>query len=71
MDTGVRSGAVRNGHHRSPMLGERLPTLSPVTSSGVRRWPGMFVHFTILSNDLDSAEYKQALDVMKSGIREK
>lgn len=40
-------------------------------TAGVRRWPGMFVHFTILSNDLDSAEYKQALDVVKSGIREK
>ena len=40
-------------------------------TAGVRRWPGTFVHFTILSNDLDSAEYKQALDTVKSGIVEK
>lgn len=39
-------------------------------TAGVRRWPNAFVHFTILSNDLESEEYRQALDVVKSAFRQ-
>ena len=37
---------------------------------GIRHWPGVFANFTILSNDLESAEYKQALEFVKSGVRQ-
>lgn len=39
-------------------------------TAAVRRWPGVMAMFTILSNETDSASYKQALGVMRSGIRQ-
>lgn len=39
-------------------------------TAGVRRWAGTLVHFTILSNDLESDDYADALDVVRSGIHE-
>ena len=40
-----------------------------LATAGVRSWPGVFGLFTILSNQAESATYKTALDVVRTGVK--
>ena len=41
-----------------------------LATSGIRRWPGVFMLFTVLSNQTDSAAYKVAMKVITRDIRD-
>ena len=41
-----------------------------LATSGIRRWPGVFMLFTVLSNQTDSAAYKAAMRVITRDIRD-
>ena len=45
--------------------GEKL-----ISTTGMRSWKGAYFLFTLLSNSRDSGEFRKALDVVRSGIRE-
>jgi hypothetical protein len=45
--------------------GERL-----VSTTGIRSWKGAYLVFTLLSNSRDSAAYRQALEIVRSGVKE-
>jgi len=39
-------------------------------TEGIRSWPGVSLHFTILTNELTSDEYRAALEILTQGLRE-
>ena len=41
-----------------------------LATSGIRRWPGVFMLFTVLSNQTESAAYQAALRLIARDIRE-
>ena len=49
---------------RNPEDERRLAT------SGMRRWRGVFMRFTVLSNDIESAAYKAAMRLVAREIRD-
>ncbi len=39
-------------------------------TKGIRAWGGLFLQFTVLSNSLESADYRLGRDIALSGVRE-
>jgi hypothetical protein len=53
------------------LVGKPLPAGEHrMSTTGIRSWSQAYVVFTLLSNSRDGAEYRQALEIVRSGLRE-
>ena len=53
------------------LVGKPLPKDERrLATSGMRRWRGVFMLFTVLSNDIESAAYKAAMRLVARDIRD-
>jgi hypothetical protein len=63
-------GAYMSFTDRS-LVGKKLPPGERlISTTGIRSWKGAYLVFTLLSNSRDSAACRQALDIVRSGVKE-
>lgn len=53
------------------LVGKTLPAGEHrMSTTGIRSWSGAYLVFTLLSNAREGAEYRQALEIVRSGVKE-
>ena len=63
-------GAYMTFTDRSLVGKELPPGEHRISTTGIRSWKGAYLVFTLLSNSRDSAPYLQALEIVRSGVKE-
>jgi hypothetical protein len=53
------------------LVGKKVPESERlISTTGMRSWKGAFLLFTLLTNSRDTEAYRQALEIVESGIRQ-